>query len=136
MYRRHGFTLLELMVVLLILGLLGGIAVPRIAKHLSRAKIQTAQVQVDALSAAVQSFLIDTGRYPTTEEGLKALMAAPNDIKGWDGPYLTKESSLIDPWTEPYQFKQPGEHGDFDLFSFGADRKEGGEGEARDVGNW
>jgi general secretion pathway protein G len=133
---RRGFTLLELMVVLLILGLLGSIAVPRVARYLSKAKVETAKVQVDALGAAIESFQLDTGRYPTSEEGLDALMAAPNGVVDWGGPYLKKRSSLIDPWGNRYEFKAPGAHGDFDLYSFGADGREGGEGDAGDLGNW
>ena len=132
-----GFTLLELMVVLLILALLSSIAAPRIAKYLSKAKVQTATVQVDALSSAIDAFHLDTGRFPTSSESLTVLIDRPSSaIAGWDGPYIKKRDSLIDPWGTPYQYRYPGKNGDFDLFSFGSDKAEGGEGEAGDIGNW
>lgn len=135
--KRHGgFTLVELMVVLVILALLTTIAAPRITKYLGKAKGQTARVQVDALNAAVDSFVLDVGRVPSESEGLKVLLSAPAAIEGWDGPYIKKSASLLDPWGQPYLYRSPGQHGDFDIFTHGADRKEGGEGDALDLGNW
>jgi general secretion pathway protein G len=131
---RRGFTLLELMVVLLILALIASIAAPQVTKHLRKAKIETAKIQVDALSAAVDSFNIDTGRFPTNEEALKALVERPAGLATWDGPYIKKKESLIDPWGEPYQYRLPGKTGEYDVFSLGSDKKEGGEGDAGDVG--
>lgn len=131
-----GFTLLELMVVLLILGLLASIAAPRVAKHLRKAKSDTASIQVDALANAVDSFNLDNGRFPTTAEGLKALMEAPQGLSTWDGPYLRKRESLIDPWGKEYLYRQPGENGDFDIYTLGSDQRQGGEDDARDIGNW
>jgi general secretion pathway protein G len=130
----RGFTLLELMVVLLILALIATIAAPQVTKHLRKAKIETARIQVDALSAAVDSFNIDTGRFPTNEEALKALVERPAGLATWDGPYIKKKESLIDPWGEPYQYRIPGKLGEYDVYSLGADKKDGGEGEAGDVG--
>ena len=130
----RGFTLLELMVVLLILALIASIAAPQVTKHLRKAKIETAKIQVDALGAAVESFMIDNGRFPTTEEALKALMEKPNGLDSWDGPYIKKKESLIDPWGEPYHYQQPGTSRDFDVYSLGSDKKEGGEGDAADIG--
>jgi general secretion pathway protein G len=132
----RGFTLLELMVVLLILTLLATIAAPRVTQYLRKAKAQTAKIQVDALSAAVDSFHLDTGRFPTSDEGLKALMDRPADTATWDGPYLKKRESLIDPWGHPYLYRNPGQHGEYDVYSLGSDNREGGEGDAADVGNW
>jgi general secretion pathway protein G len=132
----RGFTLLELMVVLLILGLLASIAAPRVAKHLRKAKVETARIQVDALGAAVDSFNLDNGRFPSSDEGLEALMVAPEGLTTWDGPYLKKRDSLTDPWGRPYLYREPGRNGDFDVYTLGSDRREGGEGDARDVGNW
>ncbi len=135
-YRARGFTLLELMVVLLILALLATIAAPQVMKHLAKAKAETAKIQVDALTASVNYFQLDTGRYPTDQEGLEALIERPaNEVK-WDGPYVQKRDSLTDPWGRPYLYKQPGQHRDVDIFTLGADGKEGGEGDARDIGNW
>jgi general secretion pathway protein G len=134
--RRRGFTLLELMVVLLILGLLTTIAAPRVAKYLRKAKADTARIQVEALGAAVDSFNLDNGRFPTSEEGLKALVERPQDLTTWDGPYIKKQDSLTDPWGKAYLYRVPGRKGEFDVYSLGSDQREGGEGDARDVGNW
>jgi len=134
--RRTGFTLLELMVVLLILALLATIAAPRVTKYLQKAKSQTARIQVDALSAAVDAFHVDTGRFPTSTEGLNALMDPPEATPAWDGPYLKRRDSLLDPWGEAYHYVLPGKHSEFDLYTLGSDHREGGEGDARDIGNW
>jgi len=131
---RRGFTLLELMVVLLILALIASIAAPQVTKHLRKAKMETAKIQVDALSAAVDSFNIDTGRFPTNEEALSALVERPSGLTTWDGPYIKKKESLIDPWGEPYKYRMPGNGGEYDVYSLGSDGKEGGEGDAGDVG--
>jgi general secretion pathway protein G len=133
---RAGFTLLELMVVLVILALLGSIAAPRVMKYLGKAKTQTAKIQIDALAAAIDSFHLDSERYPTTEEGLGALLERPARLSSWDGPYLKKRDSLLDPWGQPYLYRSPGEKGEFDLYTLGSDRRQGGEGDARDIGNW
>lgn len=133
---RAGFTLLELMVVLLILALLGSIAAPRVVKYLSKAKADAAQIQVDALSGAVEAFLIDVGRLPTTEEGLKVLLETPAESPQWDGPYIQKEASLTDPWGRAYRYRQPGNKREFEVYTLGSDDKEGGEKDARDIGNW
>ena len=131
-----GFTLVELMVVLVILAMLTAIAAPRVTKYLSKAKVQTAHIQVDALSSAVDAFVIDVGRAPTDTEGLKSLLTSPSDTPAWDGPYTKKSASLIDPWGRPYLYRHPGQHGDFDVYTLGADNREGGEGDAGDIGNW
>jgi general secretion pathway protein G len=134
---RHGFTLLELLVVLVILSLIAAIAAPQVTKHLRKAKTDTARLQIDALSAAVDTFLLDTGRLPGAEEGLAALMTSPEGTAGWNGPYLKKRQSLIDPWGSPYRYDIPGRQArDYDLYSWGADRREGGTGDAADIGNW
>lgn len=124
------------MVVLLILSLLASIAAPRVAKYLRKAKTDTAKIQVDALGAAVDSFNLDNGRFPTDQEGLKALMEQPQGLPSWDGPYLQKRASLNDPWGKPYLYRHPGRGGEFDIYTFGSDQKEGGEGDARDISNW
>jgi len=134
--RRAGFTLLELMVVLLILVLLASIAAPRVTNYLRRAKLETAKIQVEALSAAVDSFHLDNGRFPTTSEGLNVLIQRPTDASAWDGPYVKKAESLIDPWGHPYHYRFPGVHGDYDVYSLGADPREDGKNEAHDIGNW
>jgi general secretion pathway protein G len=124
------------MVVLLVLALLATIAAPRVTKYLRRAKAQTAKIQVDALSAAVDSFHLDTGRFPSGDEGLKALVDHPADSPSWDGPYLKRRDSLVDPWGHPYLYRIPGQHGEYDIYSLGSDNREGGDGDAADVGNW
>lgn len=131
-----GFTLIELMVVLLILAMLTTIAAPRVTKYLSKAKSQTAHIQVEALSAAVDAFVLDIGRPPTDSEGLQSLISAPSDAPRWDGPYIKKSASLTDPWGRPFLYKSPGEHGEYDIFTLAADNKAGGEGDDADVGNW
>jgi general secretion pathway protein G len=124
------------MVVLLILALLTAIAAPRVTKYLGKAKSQTAKIQVDALSAAVDAFVLDVGRPPSSSEGLKALIAQPPELQAWDGPYIKKRDSLIDPWGQPYLYRQPGEHSEYDIFTYSADKREGGKADATDVGNW
>lgn len=133
---RSGFTLIELMVVLLILAMLTTIAAPRVTKYLSKAKSQTARIQVDALSAAVDAFAVDVGRLPTDAEGLHSLLSAPANTPEWEGPYVKKRASLIDPWGRPYRYRIPGQHGEYDVFTLAADNKEGGADDAADAGNW
>src|SRR5262245_19293051 len=118
--RPRGFTLLELMVVLLILAMLATIAAPRVTKYLRKAKGETAKIQVEALSAAVDSFHLDTGRFPTATEGLKVLLERPSDTPTWDGPYLRKRDSLKDPWGGDYLYRVPGRQGDYDIYTLGA----------------
>ena len=130
------FTLIELMVVLLILAMLTTIAAPRVTKYLRKAKTETAKVQVEALSGAVDSFHLDLGRFPSTAEGLKALLSAPSDATKWDGPYVRKSESLVDPWGQAYLYRIPGQNSEYDVYSLGADAKEGGEGDDKDIGNW
>lgn len=132
----RGFTLLELLVVLAILGLLAAIVGPQVIKYLGSSKTQTAQVQVKNIAASLQLFRLDAGRYPTAEEGLKALVKAPATVPLWNGPYLPDDSAITDPWGRPYLLKAPGDHGEVDVFSLGSDGQVGGSGEARDVGNW
>ena len=134
--QQAGFTLLELMVVLLILAMLASIAAPQVMKQLGKAKGQTAAIQVESLSAALDYYKIDLGHYPNQEGGLQALLSKPGNETNWDGPYLKKKGSLIDPWGKAYFYKFPGEHGAYDLYSFGADGKEGGTGEDRDLVSW
>lgn len=135
-HRQAGFTLMELLVVLVILGLLGAIAAPPVLRSLSKAKTDVARVQVQNLSSTVEMFRLDVGRFPSQEEGLKALVVRPAGAEGWNGPYVKKESQLLDPWGVAFTYKLPGDHGEFDLFSLGADRAQGGAGENQDVTNW
>jgi general secretion pathway protein G len=132
----RGFTLVELLVVLVILGLLGSLVGPQVMKHLGRAKTDTTRLQIEDLGAALDLYVLDVGRYPSTSEGLAALIEAPAGAGNWSGPYLKKERVPLDPWGNPYQYRQPGEHGDYDLFSLGADNAPGGEKDDRDVVSW
>lgn len=133
---QEGVTLLELIIVLAILAMIAAIGVPRLINVFSRASSDAASLQIDALSTSLDLLRMDAGRYPSTEEGLQALISKPENIPTWRGPYLNKQDSLIDPWGRSYQFRYPGEHGTYDLFSLGADGLQGGEGENADIGNW
>ncbi len=133
--REQGFTLIELMVVLFILGLLAALVAPRLMGRVGKAKQQTAAAQIQMLSTALNLFYLDVGRYPTTDEGLAALNKNPGNLPGWAGPYLDKGVPK-DPWGRDYLYKSPGEHGAFDLYSLGADGVEGGEGDNQDITNW
>ncbi len=131
-----GFTLLELLVVLGIIAMLAGIVGPQVMKHMGASKTKAAKVQVEDLSAALDMYKLDVGKYPTTEQGLTALVEKPSDSKRWNGPYLRKINVPQDPWIQPYHYTSPGQHGKFDLYSYGADEKEGGEGEDQDINSW
>lgn len=131
-----GFTLLELLVVLGIIALLAGIVGPKVMKHMGTSKTKAARVQVEDLSAALSMYKLDVGKYPTTEQGLSALVVKPSDSKRWNGPYLRKVKVPKDPWIQAYRYTAPGQHGSFDLYSYGADEKEGGEGEDQDINSW
>ncbi len=131
-----GFSLLELLVVLAILGLLAAIVGPQVIKYLGSSKTQTAAVQAKNVAASLELFRLDAGRYPTPQEGLNALVKAPAGVAIWNGPYLPQAAALNDPWGNPYRFKTPGDHGEIDVFSLGSDNAAGGSGEAKDVGNW
>jgi general secretion pathway protein G len=133
--RDEGFTLIELLVVLIILGLLSALVAPKFFGKIEKAKIKTAKAQIELLGAALDDFRLDNGRYPTTEEGLNALREKPGDLETWDGPYLPKPVPM-DPWGRPYHYQCPGEHGDYDLFSYGKDGVEGGEKDDQDIVSW
>ena len=131
-----GFTLLELLVVLGIIALLAGIVGPQVMKHMGASKSKAARVQIEDLSAALDMYKLDVGKYPTSEQGLSALVEKPSDSKRWNGPYLRKVKVPQDPWIQDYRYASPGQHGRFDLYSYGADEKEGGEGEDQDINSW
>ncbi len=130
-----GFTLLELLVVMVIIGLLAGFVAPRYFAQVGKSQVKVARAQIDALDKALDQFRLDVGRYPTSEEGLAALNVAPTGESNWAGPYL-KKGVPMDPWGRPYVYTQPGSHGDFDLMSYGRDGRPGGTGEDADIGNW
>jgi len=133
--RQAGFTLIELMIVLFILGLLAALVGHRLMGRVGKAKAKTAQAQIQLLGTALDLFHLDVGRYPTEEEGLKSLYQRPESLPSWGGPYLDKPPPK-DPWGRDYIYKYPGEHGPYDLYSLGSDGQPGGEGEAADITNW
>jgi len=133
--RDAGFTLIELMIVLFILGLLAALVAPRLMGRVGKAKQKTAQAQIQLLATALDLFHLDVGRYPTEDEGLKVLYQKPESLTAWAGPYLDKLTPK-DPWGREYNYKCPGEHGPYDLWSMGADGQPGGEGESSDITNW
>ena len=133
---RRGFTLIELLVVLVILGLLAGLVGPRVIKHLGDSKTKTAILQIEEFSAALDVYRLETGRYPSSDQGLNSLVEKPSGTEEWNGPYLRKKTIRKDPWGNDYRYASPGENGDFDLYSLGADNASGGEGEDRDVLGW
>ncbi len=137
--RKHqakGFTLIELLVVLTILGLIVGLVGPQIMKHLGTAKSDTARLQIEDLGSALDMLYLEIGRYPTTDEGLEALIQNPADLDKWNGPYLKKKKVPNDPWGNSYQYQSPGQNGPYDLYTFGADNAPGGEKENHDILSW
>lgn len=133
---RNGFTLVELLVVLVIIGLLASIAAPQVIRYLGGAKVDTAKVQIERLSGILDLYRLEIGSYPDDDVGLRALVEAPPGVERWNGPYLDGDDALTDPWGNPYEYRFPGERGAFDLYSLGADGQQGGEGENADVTSW
>ncbi len=133
--RMFAFTLLELLVVVAIIGLLAGYVGPKYFGQLGKAEVKAARAQLDSLEKALDQYRLDVGRYPTTEQGLNSLVTQPGGVTKWTGPYLKKDVPP-DPWSRPYGYKSPGEHGEFDLFSYGRDGTPGGTGEDADITNW
>ena len=133
--KQAGFTLLELLVVMVIIGLLASYVGPKYFAQIGKSEVKTAKAQIDSLGKALDQYRLDTGHYPSTENGLAALNTAPANEAKWQGPYL-KKNVPNDPWDHPYQYKSPGEHGDYDLTSLGNDGAAGGAGEAADINSW
>lgn len=133
--KARGFTLLELLVVLVIIGLLAGIVGPKFFKQLGKSEVKTARAQIDSLGKALDQYRLDMGHYPSTEQGLAALWTKPADEPKWAGPYLSKEPPK-DPWGREYIYRCPGQHGDYDLSSLGKDGREGGTAEDEDITSW
>jgi general secretion pathway protein G len=131
----RGFTLLELLVVMVIIGLLAGYVAPKYFSQIGKSEVKTAKAQLDSLEKSLDQYRLDTGRYPSTEQGLAALFTRPANEPKWSGPYLKKQVPP-DPWGRPYQYKSPGEHGEYDVTSLGKDGQPGGTEEAADITSW
>jgi general secretion pathway protein G len=135
LHRNHGFTLLELLVVMVIIGLLAGYVGPKFFGQIGKSEVKAARAQLDALQKSLDQYRLDVGRYPSTEQGLGVLNSKPADEAKWAGPYLAKAVPK-DPWGQDYQYRSPGEHGEYDLLSLGRDGRAGGEGEDADITSW
>jgi len=133
--RAHGFTLLELLVVMVIIGLLAGYVGPKFFGQIGKSEVKATKAQIDALQKSLDQYRLDVGRYPSTEQGLAVLVAKPADEAKWQGPYLSKAVPK-DPWGNDYQYRSPGEQGQYDLLSLGKDGRPGGEGEDADLTSW
>jgi general secretion pathway protein G len=131
-----GFTLIEMLVVLVIIGLVMGLVGPRVLNYLSDARTKAARLQIEAFSNSLDLFYLDVGRYPTTQEGLGALIRRPAGTDTWNGPYVKSGAVPSDPWRNSYVYAAPGAHGAYDLMSYGSDGHEGGEGSAADITSW
>ena len=131
-----GFTLIEILVVITIIALIMSLVGPRVLNYLGESKAKAAKIQIQSFGSALDLFNLDTGRYPSTAEGLNALVQSPGTIPSWNGPYLKGGVVPNDPWGKPYTYRSPGEHGPFDITSYGADGQEGGTGTAADVVSW
>ncbi|UCE78413.1 MAG: type II secretion system major pseudopilin GspG [Nitrospiraceae bacterium] len=132
---KKGFTLIELLVVMVIIGLIAALVGPNIFKNLGKGQQKAARAQIELLGQVLDSYRLDVGNYPTTSEGLNALITS-SGAEGWDGPYLKKTKVPLDPWKHPYHYQSPGTNGDYDLFSYGADNAPGGEGDSKDIASW
>jgi len=133
---QSGFTLIELLVVLAILGMIVAFVTPQVLKYLGRAKTDAAHIQIENIAGALDLYRLDVGRYPTQTEGLQALVEHPAGLDAWNGPYLKQHAVPPDPWGRPYLYKIPGDHGEYDLFTYGAAGVPGGTGENQSVTNW
>jgi general secretion pathway protein G len=132
----QGFTLVEILVVITIIGLIMALVGPRVLTYLGEAKAKAAKIQIESFSSTLDLFYLDTGRYPSTAEGLAALVQRPGGVQSWNGPYLKGEAVPNDPWGHSYVYRMPGEHGAYDIVSYGSDGQEGGTGTAADVTSW
>jgi general secretion pathway protein G len=131
-----GYTLVELLVVITIIGLIVALVGPRVLGYLGDSKVKTAKIQIQGFSSALDLFYLDAGRYPSSSEGLNALVQRPGNVSTWNGPYLKGGTVPVDPWGKAYIYRAPGQHGPFDIVSLGSDGQEGGTGNAADITSW
>jgi general secretion pathway protein G len=134
--QQRGFTMIELLVALVILGLMASVAGPKVYDYLTKGRTRAAKLQVQEFGPSLDLFKLEVGRYPTTQEGLQALVQQPPGVTGWNGPYLRTPSVPKDPWEHDYHYTSPGQHGPYDLSSWGGDNQEGGDSENKDVNSW
>jgi len=132
----RGFTLVEVLVVITIIALMMGLVGPRALNYLTESKAKAAKIQFESFSAALDLFFLDAGRYPTSSEGLTALLLRPGSATAWNGPYLRGNTVPNDPWGHPYVYRSPGQNGAFEIISYGADGQEGGTGAGVDITSW
>ena len=132
---QKGITLIELLVVMVIIAMFATVVGSRVFRNVEKGRQTVAKEQISEFESVLDLYRLDVGKYPSTEEGLQALRVRPTGVSNWDGPYLKKDVP-VDPWTHPYVYRCPGQHGDFDLLSFGADGQEGGDGDNADIKNW
>jgi general secretion pathway protein G len=128
-----GFTLIEMLVVLVIIGLIMGLVGPRVLNYLTDARMKAARLQIEALTSALDLYYLDTGRYPASSEGLTALVRRPGNVTTWNGPYIKGDTVPLDPWGNPYVYRSPGERSNYDIISLGSDGRDGGNGNAADI---
>jgi general secretion pathway protein G len=133
---QRGFTLVELLVVITIIALIMGIVGPRVLNYLTESKAKAAKIQIESFASALDLFFIDAGRYPSGPEGLAALVNRPGNVTAWNGPYLKGGVVPADPWGNAYVYRAPGQHGTYDILSYGSDGLEGGTGAAQDITSW
>jgi general secretion pathway protein G len=131
-----GFTLVEILVVITIIGLMMGLVGPRVLNYLAESKVKAAKIQIQSFAGALDLFYLDAGRYPTSSEGLVLLVRPVSGIAAWNGPYLKGGNVPNDPWGKPYVYRSPGQHGAYDVLSYGADGQEGGAGTSADIASW
>jgi general secretion pathway protein G len=132
----RGFTLVEMLVVITIIALIMALVGPRVLNYLAESKAKTAKIQIESLATALDLYFLDAGQYPASSEGLNALLQRPGSTATWNGPYLKGNAVPSDPWGRPYLYRSPGQHGSYDIISFGADGQEGGTGAGADITSW
>ena len=135
-YAERGFTLVEILVVITIIALVMALVGPRVLNYLGESKVKAAKIQIESLASALDLYFLDTGQYPSTSEGLNALVQRPGSVAGWNGPYLRGSVVPADPWSRPYIYRSPGQNGIYDIVSYGGDGQEGGTGVAADITSW